>query len=254
MIDLHCHILPGIDDGATDLNVALQMARIAVDDGISTIACTPHIMPGVFDNVGADIRSLVRGLQAALENEEIPLTLVSGADAHMDPSLLEGLESGEVPSLGGTRYFLLEPPHHIPPPRLEAFAFGLLTAGYVPILTHPERLSWIESHYGVIERLAASGVLIQLTGDSVIGKFGRRPRYWAERLLDEKMADLLASDAHDTRERPQRLAQARDAVGKRCGEATALRLVATSPLAILRNVLPSKLRQPEGALGPVPQM
>lgn len=253
MIDLHCHILPGIDDGAPDLDVSLKMARMAVADGIVTVACTPHILPGVYENVGADIRARVRGLSAALENAGIPLLLTSGADAHLQPFLLDGLKSGEIPSLGGTRYFLLEPPHHVAPPRLEAFTFGMLTAGYVPILTHPERLSWIDDHYGLIQRMAASGVMVQLTADSVTGRFGRRPQYWAERMLDEEMADLLASDAHDTRQRPPRLAEARDAVAKRCGDATAVNLVATTPLAMLKNVLPSQLRQPRGAwrLGPL---
>ncbi len=243
MIDLHCHILPGIDDGAPDLDVSLAMARMAVDDGISTVACTPHIMPGVYNNVGANIRVLVKGLQAALYSEEIPLALVSGADAHMDPSLLAGLRSGAVPTVGGSRYFLFEPPHHVAPPRLDEFAFQLVTAGYIPILTHPERLSWIDAHFDIIQRLSGSGVLMQLTAGSVLGKFGRRPRYWAERILDEGMADLLASDAHNVGGRPPQMAAARDVVAKRCGAATAQRLVAGTPLAILQNVIPSHLRQ-----------
>lgn len=250
MIDLHCHILPGIDDGAADLDVSLEMARMAVADGIVTVACTPHVLPGVYENSGADIRARVRGLSAALENAGIPLLVTSGADAHLDPYLPDGLRSGDIPTLGGTRFFLLEPPHHVAPPRLEAFTFGILTAGFVPVLTHPERLSWVDDHYPLIQRLAEGGVLMQLTADSVTGRFGRRPQYWAERILDEGMADLLASDAHDTRERPPRLGEARDAVGKRCGEATAIRLVETNPLAILRNVLPMKLRQSGGSSGP----
>ena len=113
------------------------------------------------------------------------------------PSLLEGLRSGEVPTLGNSRYFLFEPPHHVAPPRLDEFAFQLVTAGFIPVLTHPERLSWIDTHFDIIQRLSASGILMQLTAGSVLGKFGRRPRYWAERILDEGMADLLASDAHN---------------------------------------------------------
>ena len=252
MIDLHCHILPGVDDGAPDLEISLRMARLAVADGIVTVACTPHIMPGVYENSGAEIRARVSGLSAALENAGIPLTLTVGADAHLDLSLLDDLKSGFVPTLGGSRYFLLEPPHHVAPPRLEEFGFSLLTSGYVPVLTHPERFSWIDGHYDLVRRMATSGVLIQLTAGSLTGRFGHRPRYWAERMLDEGMADLLASDAHDADERPPRMAEARDVVAKRCGDATAVRLVATNPLAILGNMLPSEVRQHKGQFGHSP--
>jgi len=238
MIDLHCHMLPGMDDGAANLEVSLEMARIAVADGIVTVACTPHITPGVYDNSGEKIRAAVRGLTAALENAAIPLMLTTGADAHLDPFLLEGLKSGSVPTLGDTRYFLFEPPHHVAPPRLKNFAFNLLTSGYVPILTHPERLSWIDGNFELVQQLAAAGVLMQLTANSMTGRFGARPRYWAERMLDVEM------DAHDTSDRPPRMTEARDIVAKRCGDATAVRLVVTNPLAILGNVLPSRLRQP----------
>ena len=241
MIDLHCHILPGIDDGAPDLGVSLAMARMALADGIVTVACTPHIMRGVYNNSGADIRLRVASLAAALETAGIPLTLTIGADAHLDPSLLEGLRSREVPSLGGSRYFLLEPPHHVAPPRLQDFTFGLMTSGYVPVLTHPERFSWIDGQYDLIQRMAASGVLIQLTAGSVLGHFGHRARYWAERMLDENLVDLLATDAHNLESRPPLLAGARDAVAKRCGDATGARLVAANPLAILQNVLSSTI-------------
>ena len=242
MIDLHCHLLPGVDDGAADLDVSLEMARIAVADGIGTVACTPHIFPGVYENTGDAIRQMARALQAALENAEIPLSLTYGADAHLDPQLLSGLRSGKVPSIGGTRYFLLEPPHHFPPPRLREFVFNALTQGYIPVLTHPERLAWIEDRFDLIREIAEGGAIIQITAASVTGQFGSRPKYWSERLLDEEMVGLLASDGHDTRRRPPKLAAARDAVAKRCGDATAIDVVATNPLAILRNVIVSPLR------------
>lgn len=244
MIDLHCHMLPGLDDGAADLSVSLAMARMAVADGIVTTACTPHILPGVYPNSGEGIRDAVADFAAELEVAEIPLTLEVGADVHLDPGLLSGLRNGNVPTLGASRYFLLEPPHHSIPPRLDELAFGFVTAGYYPILTHPERLSWIEGQFDVVLRMAASGVLIQLTAGSLLGQFGRRAQYWAERMLDENLVDLLASDAHNLERRPPVLAGAREATAKRCGDATATRLVATNPLAILQNVLPWKLRQP----------
>jgi protein-tyrosine phosphatase len=243
MIDLHCHILPGLDDGAPTMAVALAMARMAVDDGIGTIACTPHILPGVYPNTASIVRAAVGELASALSEAAIPLHVITGADIHLDPGLLGDLEKGYVPTLGDTRYFLFEPPHHVAPPKLDEFAFRLVTAGFIPILTHPERLTWIDNQFDIIQRLSASGILMQLTAGSVLGRFGRRAQYWAERMLDEEMADLLASDAHNVDSRPPRMAAARDAVAARCGEGTALRLVATNPLAILNNVIPSQVRQ-----------
>jgi len=125
MIDLHCHILPGIDDGAVDLGVSLDMARASVADGVSVLACTPHILPGLYHNAGPQIVSAIRQLQDALEENDIPLRLVAGADVHMVPDLIAGLRaglrSGRIPSIAGSRYVLVEPPHHTAPPQLESF-------------------------------------------------------------------------------------------------------------------------------------
>jgi protein-tyrosine phosphatase len=244
MIDLHCHILPGVDDGSPDLNVSLEMARMAVSDGISTIACTPHILPGVYNNNGISIEKALNHLRAALGRERIPLHLVAGADAHLTPDLLNGLTNGQVPTIAGSRYFLLEPPHHVAPPRLEAFVFNLMTIGYVPILTHPERLSWIEGHYALICRLSDAGVLMQITAGSVLGRFGSSASFWAERMLDEGLVDIIATDAHHSRRRTPRLARARDLVATRYGYELAMRAVATLPQRILQNVLLSDLRLP----------
>jgi protein-tyrosine phosphatase len=121
MIDLHCHILPGIDDGAADLDVALDMARASVAEGVSVLACTPHILPGLYHNNGPQIVSAIQQLQAALGEQDIPLRLVVGADVHMVPDLIAGVRSGRIPSLAGSRYVLVEPPHHTAPPQLESF-------------------------------------------------------------------------------------------------------------------------------------
>lgn len=169
MIDLHSHILPGLDDGSPDLAMSLEMARLAVADGTTHMACTPHVMPGVYENATPNIAEAVQALELELHRAAIPLTLYVGADVHLAPDLPDRLRLGTVPTLNGSRYFLFEPPHHILPPRLEDFAARLIGAGFVPILTHPERLTWIKANYDVIERLNTLGCLIQLTADSVTG-------------------------------------------------------------------------------------
>lgn len=251
MIDLHCHLLPGIDDGAGDLGAALAMARMAVDDGIVTIACTPHILPGVYNNTRASIEAAVGNLADELEKAGIPLLLTSGADVHVAPDLLASLRQGRVPTIANSRYFLFEPPDRIVPPRMDAFVFNLIAAGYVPVLTHPERLGWIEKQYAVVERLAAGGVLIQLTAGSFLGQFGRRARYWSERMLDEGLVDLVATDAHDIDRRPPKLAPARDLISRRAGDDVAKLLVVENPLLVLEDVLVSRLNHRGGARVPM---
>jgi protein-tyrosine phosphatase len=250
LIDLHSHILPGIDDGAADLSVSLAMARLAVADGIRIIACTPHILPGVYNNRGSDIRAAVAALSAILDQEKIPLSVVVGADAHVAPDMINGLRSGEIPTLSESRYFLLEPPHHVVPPRFDDFAFRTLTAGFVPILTHPERLTWIETNYQLVTRLSDGGVWMQITAGSLTGQFGRRARYLSERMLDEDRVQILATDAHDTVRRPPALKKARDLVASQYGEERADRLVLGRPLDVLENRSPSAHRAAEAGQPP----
>jgi protein-tyrosine phosphatase len=241
LIDLHSHLLPGIDDGSKDLAMSLAMARMAAADGISTIACTPHILPGVYNNSGPAIRKAVARLADSFAEAGIPISAVTGADVHIAPDLDLQLRDGRALTLNDSRYFLLEPPHHVLPPRLEDLTFTVQAAGYVPILTHPERLSWLERHYDLIGRLVSSSVLMQITAGSVMGRFGRRPRYWAERMLDEGLCHLLATDAHNTAQRAPRMADARDVVAQRLGDDEAINLVLRRPQGILNNLDPAEL-------------
>lgn len=240
MIDLHCHLLPGIDDGAENLETAIQMARIAVADGIHTVACTPHIYPGLYPNTGPAIRRAVERFREQLASAGIPLTITCGADIHLTPDLASGLNSGALPSLHGSRYFLLEPPHHVAPPQLEETVFGLATAGYVPVITHPERLTWIEDYYDLFPRLVKGGAWLQVTAGSLTGHFGAAAQYWGERLLDEGLVHLLATDAHGVSNRPPVLSKGYQAAARWVGPEEADHLVKTRPSAILDDLNPAQ--------------
>lgn len=241
VIDLHCHILPGIDDGAPDIETSLAMARMAADDGIRVTACTPHMMPGIYDNAGPDVRTRIAALQSEIDQAGINLKLVCGADVHLQAGLGPRLKTGQLLSLADSRYFLFEPPHHVAPPRLEDVVFDVMAAGFHPILTHPERLSWIESHYDIMKSMAHKGVWMQITCGSLTGRFGRRPKYWADRMLDEGMVHLLATDAHNLRNRSPLMSEARVLVADRLGPEAAEQMVLTRPQAVLDNVVPSSL-------------
>jgi len=136
------------------ISMALQMARIAVDDGIHTVACTPHIYPGMYENDAEGIHAAVVALQAELDRHEIRLKLFVGADVHLDLDLVGGIRAGRVPTIAGSRYLLLEPPHHVAPPRFEESVFQLLVAGYVPD-HHPSRAAELDR--GSLRRLQTAG-------------------------------------------------------------------------------------------------
>lgn len=246
MIDLHCHLLPGIDDGAPDLQASLAMARTAVADGIAHVSCTPHIYPGLYENTAAGIAAGVDALRTHLAEAGIELTIGAGADIHLVPGLVEGLRDGTLPTLSGSRYLLLEPSHHVAPPGFEASVLALGAAGYVPLITHPERLAWIGDHYASFRRLANAGVWMQVTAGSVTGQFGRQARYWAERMLDEGLVHVLATDAHGVNRRPLRLAEGAAAAERWVGREEARRLVEARPAQILADRDPDSVSAPPG--------
>lgn len=244
MIDLHSHILPGIDDGAKTLSVSLEMARMAVADGVSTMACTPHIYPGMYMNDGPGIEAARAALQAALNQHGIPLRLVTGADVHLVPGLLDGLRSGRIPTLNRSRYLLLEPSHTTPPPRFEDAVFDLIASGYTPIITHPERLTWVDHHYPAFLRLIEQGAWMQVTAGALTGAFGPRARHWGERFLGEGHTHILASDTHSAGRRSPVLSEAVAVAQRLLGRDEARRLVVDRPRAVLDNLDPGAFALP----------
>jgi protein-tyrosine phosphatase len=244
MIDLHSHILPGIDDGSRNLEMSLAMARMAVDDGIRIMACTPHIYPGLYLNDTAGILAARNALQRALDEAAIPLQLTIGADVHLVPGLLKGLRAGTVPCLHQTRYLLLEPSHHVAPPHFQESIFKLVAEGYVPVITHPERLTWVEDNYAVFGDLVRQGCWLQVTAGAVTGLFGTRAKYWAERFLGDGLTHILATDTHSSGRRSPVMSKARDVAERMLGPAEAQLLVQGRQQKILEDALPSSVPPP----------
>jgi protein-tyrosine phosphatase len=245
MIDLHCHLLPGIDDGAKHIGITVEMAQIAVADGIHTMACTPHIYPGMYMNDTAGIRQMMIRVQAELDGRGIPLKLVIGADVHLVPRLVEGIRMDLVPTLNGTRYLLLEPSHTTPPPGFEEQIYNLIASGYVPVITHPERLLWVGEYYQAFMRLIRMGAWMQITAGSLTGLFGPKARYWAERFLHEGHTHILATDAHSATRRVPVLSEAREVAERALGAEEADNLVLHRPQAILDDLPPDHIPLPD---------
>jgi protein-tyrosine phosphatase len=241
MIDLHCHLLPGIDDGPKDLEESLAMARIAVADGIRIIVATPHTLNGVYTNEKNEIISRVRALQDSLNKENIPLRLFPGADIHFSTDLIPGLEGGTILPINNGRYLLIEMEKESLPVAVREAFFDLRIKGYFPIVSHPERNSLIQRNPERIEGWVHHGALIQVTAGSLTGSFGRRAHDCSRRLLERGLVHVIASDAHSSDKRPPILSEGVKVAEALVGRSEALKLVTIHPELILAGKpLPEK--------------
>jgi protein-tyrosine phosphatase len=241
-IDLHCHLLPGIDDGAADWETTLAMARLAVADGIGTIVVTPH---WPLDGGGTDgpvVRELTAEAQERLREAEVPLHLFPGHELQISHDLVTALAAGRALPLADSRFILLETPYFALPPYLRDLVFRLQSHGYLPILAHPERNPTVQHDPRCLESLVDAGCLLQVNAGSVLGHFGPPSRRAAEKLLARGWVDLMASDAHGAAVRPPLLAAAVRAAARTVGMEAAQSLVGASPFAIVQGLMPPALR------------
>ena len=204
-IDIHCHILPGIDDGPGDMQESLEMAGMAIADGISVVFATPHIMDGVYANTTLKIKEAFRNLQTGLPEG---ITLLYGADVRISPDMIERIERGDIPTLNGSGYLLMELPQFVIPPFMNEFVSHLKQQKTTPILTHPERHPLMSRNLTFLRNLRSSGAMIQITAQSITGAFGKDIRRASILMIEKGLVDFVATDAHDCRKRPPQLSAA----------------------------------------------
>ncbi|NIL97068.1 MAG: hypothetical protein GTO53_05925 [Planctomycetales bacterium] len=204
-VDIHCHLLPGIDDGARDWDESLAMAELAVADGVQTILCTPHQLGSYRQNTAADVRQRVRQLDALLRERQIPLNVLPGADVRIEPDLVAELQADRVLTLGDQgRHVLLELPHDLYLP-LDPLVEALRGVGLQSILSHPERNQGILRQPSLLTQLVSAGCLMQVTAGSLLGTFGPSVQQFSQKILQEGLCHFLATDAHGATARRPRL-------------------------------------------------
>lgn len=231
MIDIHTHILPGLDDGASNLDEALEMARVAVADGIAQLVATPHSAWGAATE--GNVREGVQALQAALDEAGIVLRVMRGVEVWLTPEVVAQQHAGRAFPINGGRYMLVELPPHQIPPYTEQSIFALQLAGVTPILAHPERYSALEGNLNPLYELVNRGVLGQVTAGSLLGDFGPQAKQMAEIMLTHRLAHVIASDAHAARGRVPVLAMAAKRAAQLVGEEQARAMVTTVPESIV---------------------
>ena len=246
MIDLHAHILPGLDDRVSSVEEALDAVRMAIADGIDTIVCTPWMGRPDHERTREEIERVFHALKARLDSEGYPVELGLGADITFQPDVVANIRSRTYLTLQHSRYFLLRVPQQSLPAEFKSTIREALNSGYVPIITHPERSHGIHNQYGLLREVVNMGAGLQVTGDCHTGHMGRRPRYWAERLLDEGLVHVLATDTHGVDHQAPLLSEARALAGIRVGESEAELLVQGRPLAVINDFDPCAVKMPPG--------
>lgn len=239
MIDLHCHLLPGVDDGPKTMEDAMELARLAVADGITRAVATPHylaITPSATWTVMDDILS---HYQIALKAHGIPLEVSLAAEVRVCGELVDAVLKGEVRYLGqhqGQPVLLLEFPHTRELPFGSQFMIRwLLDQGIIPLIAHPERHRTFQTDLQELVTLQDAGCLLQVTAGSLLGQFGEAPRKTALALLDANAIHLIASDAHHAMTRPPNMQKARQLIAERKGEGIAAALVHDTPQQLLET-------------------
>jgi protein-tyrosine phosphatase len=200
MVDLHCHLLPGIDDGAPDLETSVAMARAAVDGGVDAIVATPHVS-GTYRNDPGTLERRCAEDQQAIDAAGVPLRVYKGAEVSV--GVLPDVDDEALAqcALGDGRYVLLEPPYNGPAPFLDRIIFDLGVRNFRVLLAHPERIAAFQRDVALLERLVSQGALCSVTAGSVTGQWGRPVKTFTAELFRRGLVHNLASDAHDARAR-----------------------------------------------------
>ena len=234
MIDLHTHILPGIDDGVKTEDAAVEFARVAEQSGTTVIVATPHCKEGFYFNDRTAVLAAVEKLRGRFREEGLGLRLEPGAEVHICPELVERIRDGRAPTLGDNgKSLLLELSLSQYPVELENLIFQLRLAGIHVLMAHPERIRFFQDDGGRYENIVRQGAYGQITTGSILGVFGSDVREYSEQLLRKGLVHVLASDAHNVRGRPPVLGEALEAATTLVGRARAESMVLDAPRALL---------------------
>ena len=243
MVDIHCHILPQMDDGAKNLESSISMAKQAISDGINTIVATPHSQDGLFFPTCKDVVKELNLLNEKINDNNLSIKLISGMEVHLCHNLYSKIQSNTVLTINNSKYLLLELPGQYIPPFFDEEIFQLKINGITPILAHPERNLTILKDWTVLYDIVEKGVLIQITSASITGKFGHEIFKCAKNIIKHRLAHIIASDAHSPDSRPPVLSESLRITEKLLGSSKEAReMVDERPNKIINNI---KIEIPE---------
>lgn len=221
LVDLHCHIIPGIDDGAKDVDTALHMCRIAVEEGIGHIIATPHYIEGELHNDYDIIQQKLGSFRNVLINNNIDISIYPGSEIFIFPQLPQIVREGKICTLNNSRYILIELPMMSVPDYTTEVIYSLRIDGFIPIIAHPERNMAIAEKPNLLFDLIKRGALSQINSTSITGVFGKKTKQAAATLLRHNMVHFVSSDAHTSRGRSPRLLKSKEIIEQEIGQGAA---------------------------------
>ncbi|MBU5594388.1 tyrosine protein phosphatase [Amphibacillus sp. MSJ-3] len=219
MIDIHCHILPNIDDGARHMQESIAMAKAAVSQGIHTIIATPHHKNGKYNNPKQSVLADLFILNDRIQQEDIPLTILPGQEIRIHGELIEGIEKDDILMLNETsRYLFIELPTNHIPHYTEQLLFEIQMKDLIPIIVHPERNKVLLEQPARLYEFVRNGALTQITGASLVGKFGFKTKRFTQELIENNLTHFIASDAHHTKSRDFQMLEASQEIRRLYGQ------------------------------------
>lgn len=232
-IDIHSHILPGVDDGSDSLEMSLEMLRTAAQDGISQIVLTPHNKPWHRSRNCIEVTDRVRFLQEKLWEERLDIKLYTGNELYYRSGLIRELEDGLAGTLADSHYVLVEFEPSADYDYIRNGVYELLMSGYYPIMAHVERYGNLCGKMVRLAELIDMGCFMQINAGSITGRYGFRTAWLSRKLLKHEMVHFIATDAHDLKRRRPCLSECATYIGKQFGEASSRRLFYENPFCVL---------------------
>ncbi|WP_181346888.1 tyrosine-protein phosphatase [Thalassobacillus sp. CUG 92003] len=254
MIDIHSHILPGVDDGAATIDDSLAMAKSAIEDGIDTIVATPHHCNGQYNNYKRDIMKRLYELNNALNQANLPLTILPGQETRIHGDMTQALEDDDILSINNTNtYVFVELPSDQVPRYTKQLLFNILRQGYMPIIVHPERNAKLVKEPHLLYEFVQNGAFTQVTAASVCGHFGKNVKKFSQQLIEANLAHVIATDAHNTTSRGFCLSEAYQSIETEYGAAVSYFFHENAKFVVEGEMLaadsPQPIKRKRGLLG-----
>lgn len=234
-IDMHCHILPGIDDGAKNEKEAMKMLRCAYEEGTRLMIATPHYHYSRGNAEPKEIRTLVSRLQELVDGEGMDLKIYPGNELYYSHDLLQKVKEGEVLTLADSRYVLLEFSVDTERRRIRNALYEFLNAGYLPIVAHMERYQAFRGNDGFVEEVYDMGAYLQINGSSLYGKNPWGMKLFCRKMMQDGLVHFVATDAHDLQQRPVSLMKTAEWIGKKMGSLAIKNYLYKYPQMIINN-------------------
>jgi protein-tyrosine phosphatase len=237
MIDIHTHILPGVDDGAKDFAEVKKIAKSCLKQRVNCLVATPHYMEGKYEINPSELKSKYKNLESRLHQAGINLKILIGNEVYLREGIINKIKENRVLSLNHSRYMLVEFPIYKLDMKTESRLYQIKEIGYQPIIAHPERYKFVQRDPNLVSQWNKEGIAVQINGASLLGDFGQEEKETADFLLENNLVQLIASDLHSYNLKGQSLQQALLYLSSKVSKQQIARLVRNAKAVILNQEL-----------------